>query len=193
MSLPLVFFFFLLPIFSSFFLSFGIAGSHLVGLNGGNFLVTLDEVTNLCVAKLVCYRARGHKKNGSIRFENCFRVPSVIDSAMLGTLTIESAGRHERLKIEFAGVAQTIGADLVASQRGEVESRNIANHISFGLRQGESNAYLEACSSPEALVRVRVDRPFTLRSWEEARGVVLATAERRWAERRAMEILEAMM
>ena len=54
-------------------------------------------------------------------------------------------------------------------------------------------AYLEDCRSPEALVRVRVDRPFTLRSWNEARGVVLATAERRWAERRAMEILEAMM
>lgn len=54
-------------------------------------------------------------------------------------------------------------------------------------------AYLEDCSSPEALVRVRVDRPFALRSWNEARGVVLATAERRWAERRAMEILEAMM
>ena len=65
-------------------------GSYLVGLNGGNFLVALDEVTDLCrtVSKL---QEPDRKKISDIRFENCFRVPSVMDSAMLGTLTIESA------------------------------------------------------------------------------------------------------
>lgn len=54
-------------------------------------------------------------------------------------------------------------------------------------------AYFDACNKPEALTRVRVESPLTLRNCDEARGVVLATAEKRWAERRAIEILEAMM
>lgn len=55
----------------------------------------------------------------------------------------------------------------------------------------------ETCSKPEAeraeVLRVRVDNPLILRNWLDARGVVLATAEKRWPERRAIEIREAMM
>lgn len=40
---------------------------------------------------------------------------------------------------------------------------------------------------------MRVDSPLTLRNWLDARGVVLATAEKRWPERRAREIREAMV
>jgi hypothetical protein len=54
----------------------------------------------------------------------------------------------------------------------------------------------DTCNRPEAeraeVFRVRVDNPLTLRNWLDARGV-LATAEKRWPERRAIEIREAMM
>jgi hypothetical protein len=61
---------------------------YLVGLDGSNLLVLLDVVADLY--GLIRWRCCGIQKQYS-RFENCLRVPSVIDSAMVGTWTIFSA------------------------------------------------------------------------------------------------------
>lgn len=64
---------------------------NLVGFNGCNFLILLDVVADLYSTGLdLNWQQRLWVHT---RFDHCFRVPSVMDSAISGTLTIFSA-RH---------------------------------------------------------------------------------------------------
>ena len=46
----------------------------------------------------------GQMQRQFLRFDHDFKVPSVIDSAISGTLTVWSAGKHEPYAFEPAGV-----------------------------------------------------------------------------------------
>jgi hypothetical protein len=61
----------------------------LVRLNGGDLLVLLDVVANLWRMLVRTFNSNMN----SVRFDHCFSVPSVMDSAISGTLTVvTSAG-----------------------------------------------------------------------------------------------------
>lgn len=57
----------------------------LVGLDGSDLLVLLNVVADLCMLLVL---RRGVVQRQSSRFDHCFSVPSVMDSAISGTLTV---------------------------------------------------------------------------------------------------------
>ena len=70
---------------------------YLVRLDGGNLFVLLDKIADLCrTCQRSIWLAAPQTEcsvggRGRLRFDHCFNVPSVIDSAICGTLTMVSA------------------------------------------------------------------------------------------------------
>lgn len=84
--------------------------AYLVRFDGGNLLVDLDVVTDLCkcISKPSNFRLESRS-----RFDHCFKVPSVMDSAICGTLTTVSATENVSIWIsEKIGGYGTVGSRL---------------------------------------------------------------------------------
>jgi len=83
----------------------------LVGLDGGNLLVLLNVVADLCVFVSMCLAPL---RRVSSRFDHCFSVPSVMDSAISGTLTVVTSAAAMLVAISFRVLLQqTIASCLV--------------------------------------------------------------------------------
>ncbi len=101
----------------------------LVGLDGSNLLILLNVVADLCMLS-VC--ASVSSVAVSSRFDHCFSVPSVMDSAISGTLTVvTSAAATLAVRSSCVSPKPTIASCLIEGPKAL--GRELSRSSSIGL------------------------------------------------------------